>query len=136
MSTNKIGTLKSTTIAVSGLTTIGGSDFNGEINTLELNRIFVRIDNSDDTGTAAILFDQFVILGSPDGTNYETLYSSPTDYTSPVGILVGTSGDLTILAADATGWFILDCSALHKIKIQASADTTQSVGVTGLWSAI
>lgn len=124
--------LASTTVAVAGLTTIGAA-----INVLNYEQIMVRIDNSDDTGTAAILFDAFEIQASVDGgSNFETLYSSSADYTNPAGILIGTSGDLTILAADTTGWFILNCSGIDQLRVQASADTTQSVGVTGTWSAL
>lgn len=127
--TGRKSTLASTTVAVAGLTTIGTA-----ISTIDMEQIYVRIDNSDDTGTAAILFDAFEIQGSPDGLTFDTLYSTAGDYTSPTGILVGTSGDLTILAADAIGWFMLDCSSINVLRIQASADTTQSVGVTGEWS--
>lgn len=123
--------LASTTVAVAGLTTIGAA-----INVSDFSRIKVVIDNSDDTGSAAILFDAFQIQASVDGgSNFETLFSAASDYTSPKGILVGASGNLTVLAADATGWFILDVGGLDQIRVQASADTTQSVGVTGTWSA-
>lgn len=124
------GTLASTTVLTASLTTIGAA-----IDTSNFSQIYVRIDNSDDTGTAAILFDDFNIDISPDGTNFETAFGVSGDYTSPTGILIGTSGDLTILAADATGWFILDCSGIDQIRCQAKADSTNSVGVTGLWSA-
>jgi len=131
LNAGKTGTLASTTVAVAGLTTIGAA-----IDVSNFNQIMVRIDNSDDTGSAAILFDAFEIQASVDGgSNFETLYSTAGDYTSPSGILIGTSGDLTILAADATGWFIMDVSGIDQIRCQASADTTQSVGVTGTWSA-
>ncbi len=125
-----VGTLRSTTVAVAGLTTIGGI-----IRTSDFENIYVRIDNSDDTGSAAIVFDAFEIQASSDGTNFDTLYSASGDYTSPSGLLIGCSGDLTILAADAVGWFILDVKGIHSIRVQASANTTQSVGVTGTWSA-
>jgi len=124
-------TLASTVVAVAGLTTIGDN-----IQVKNYDQIMVIIDNSDDTGTAAVLFDAFEIQHSNDGgVNFETLYSASSDYTSPSGILVGVSSDLTVLAVDARGWFILDCTALDLLRIQASADTTQSVGVTGTWSA-
>lgn len=121
------GVLAATTVAVAGLTTIGV-----DIDVSEFSRLFVRIDNTD---ASAVVFDDFDILISPDGTNFETAFSVAGDYTSPSGILVGASGDLTVLAAAATGWYILDCGGLMQVRNQASANTTQSVGVTGLWSA-
>jgi len=121
------GTLAATTVAVAGLTTIGSA-----IDVSDFEKIFVQIDN---THASAVVFDAFEIQISPDGTNFETAFSTSGDYTSPAGILIGCSGDLTVLAAAATGWFILDVTGLASIQLQASANITQSVGVAGLWSA-
>jgi len=121
------GVLAATTVSVGSLTTIGEA-----IDVSRHDRIMVRISNED---AAAVVFDQFEIQISPDGANFETAFSATGDYTSPTGILIGCSGDLTGLAAAATGWFILDCRGLDKLQVQASANTTQSVGVTGTWSA-
>ncbi len=127
----RTGTLASTTVAVAGLTTIGAA-----IDVSNFNFIKVVIDNSDDTGSAAIKFDAFEIQTSSDGgANFETEHSTSGDFTGPTEALIGTSGDLTALAANARGWFRLDVQGIDQIRVQASADTTQSVGVTGTWSA-
>lgn len=66
--------------------------------------------------------DGFVIKGRMhSGGSYLTLFDAAGDYTSPVGILIGASGDLTALAAGATGWFILDCLGFDQIQLLASA---------------
>ena len=67
-------------------------------------------------------FDAFLVLGKfhPDAA-YVTLYSSAGAFTSPAGLVVDASGDLTTLAAAATGWVILDVRPLYAIKFQASA---------------
>lgn len=121
------GTLAATTVAVAGLTTLGAA-----IDVSNYDQIMVVVDNTD---AAAIVFDAFEIQASVDGgSNFETLYSAAGDYTSPAGLLVDASGDLTVLAAAARGWFVLNCGAIDQLRIQASANTTQSVGVTGTFS--
>ncbi len=65
--------------------------------------------------------DAFLIQAKfhPSG-DYVTLYSSAGSFTSPAGLLLGASGDLTILAAAATGWFILDTRGLYAVRVQCS----------------
>lgn len=122
------GSLAATTVAVAGLTTIGAA-----IDVKNYDQIMVTIDNTD---AAAIVFDAFEIQASVDaGVSFNTLYAVALDYTSPGGMLIDASGDLTTLAAAAVGWFIMDCKSIDQIRLQASANTTQSVGVTGSWSA-
>jgi len=66
--------------------------------------------------------DAFIIQGRwHDDASYETLFSAAADFTSPTGILVGASGDLTTLAAGATGWFSMDLKGLYEIKLLASS---------------
>ena len=60
--------------------------------------------------------DQFEIQGSVDGTNFVDLYTSAGEFLDPTGILVGTSGDLTIIAAGTSGWYILDCRGINTIR--------------------
>ena len=68
--------------------------------------------------------DAFQVHGkvSKDST-YQVLYSAAGDYTTPVGLIIGTSGDLTAQAAATTGWIFLDVSPLYGLKIMASAVT-------------
>lgn len=49
-----------------------------------------------------------------------TLYSATGDFTTPAGILVGASGDLTALTATSKGWFIMETRGLYGIRVQAS----------------
>ena len=118
------GELEPTDVAVASLTTIGEA-----IDVSHYGSIKVDITNGDNA------FDAFSIQGSADGSNYDVLYDASVDFTSPSGILIGTSGNLTALAAATRGWFILDCSSLSSLKVQASANTTISAGVAGAWSA-
>lgn len=55
----------------------------------------------------------------PDGA-YVTIASAAGDYTSPGGIIVGASGDLTSLSA-ANGWISVDTTGLCGLRIQASS---------------
>lgn len=121
------GVLVATTVAVAGLTTVGQV-----IDVSIFERLFARISNEN---ASAVVFDAFEVQISPDGTNFETAFSSAGDYTSPAGIMVGCSSDLTTLADAATGWIILNVRGINSVRLQASANTTQSVGVTGTWSA-
>ena len=74
--------------------------------------------------TAAL--DQFAILGQfhPGGT-FQTLFSTSADFTSPTGLLVGASGDLTAQAV-GSGFFIMDCDGLSAVQIKAASGTTTS----------
>ncbi len=73
--------------------------------------------------------DQFEIAGNAirDGT-FEILFNAAVDFTSPAGILIGASGDLTTLADGASGWVLLYPKGFFAIRIQAAratgADTT------------
>ena len=95
----------------------------------KIQRIFVEIA----VATAAI--DQFVILAKThESGSYHTLFSTAGDYTSPVGILLGTSGDLTAVASGSSGWFILDTLSLQDIQIKTASSSTAS-SVTAYISA-
>lgn len=62
----------------------------------------------------------------PAGT-YNELYSSSADFNTPTGLLIGTSGDLTVL--NSTGWFIMDTRGLDLVKIKGSSSGTTTLGV-------
>ena len=89
-----------------------------DLDVSQIARLALEIRNA-----GAQAFDAFAVLGkvSPDGA-FVTLLSVAADYTSPAGIVVDASGDLTILGAGATGWLILDVLGFNKIKLQASAN--------------
>ena len=115
------GTLASTDVDGS-LTLIGTA-----IDVIGYDRIMV------DVLPGAAAFTAFSILISADGTTYSTAYNTSGDFTTPSGILVGTSGDLTILGAATHGWFILDVTGVNSIQIKAQAGATSLA--TASWSA-
>jgi hypothetical protein len=43
-----------------------------------------------------------------------------SDYTSPQGILIGASGDLTTLAANTAGWLLMDVSGIATLRLKAN----------------
>lgn len=90
-----------------------------ELSTTEIARLGVEVKNS-----SANAFDAFVVQGKfhKDG-NWVTLYSAGADFSSPTGLLIDASGDLTVLAAGASGWLILDVLGLFSVRIQASVAT-------------
>jgi hypothetical protein len=67
--------------------------------------------------------DAFLVKGRTHASgSYQTLVGSvAANYTSPAGIIVGASGDLTTLAAATSGWIALDVRGLNSIKLQASS---------------
>jgi hypothetical protein len=70
--------------------------------------------------------DEFQILGQPLLAPAQTiLYSTTADYTSPKGVLIGTSGDLSLQAV-GTGWFVMDTVGIDLVLVKAS-----SVNVAG-----
>ena len=75
--------------------------------------------------------DAFIVQGKFHQSGaYVTLFSLATDFTTPAGIVLDASGDLTIQAAGSTGWLVLDVSALYAVKIQASANVAGQATVT------
>lgn len=102
--------LKNLAVAVAGT----GSTTIMELITLGLTRIFVHI------GVSVHNLDAFAILGQghPDAS-FDTLYSTSGQFTTPTGILVGCSGDLTAQAV-GSGWFILDVTGLNAVKVTCS----------------
>lgn len=84
----------------------------------QVSRLAIEIVNA-----GANAFDAFIVQGKvhPDGA-FVTLLSVTADYTTPAGIVVDASGDLTVLGAGVTGWLILNVLGFNKIKLQASAN--------------
>lgn len=107
-------------VAVSGNTTLL------TLRVFGLERIFVQVTPSDNN------FDAFSIAARscPDAGS-STLYSTSGAFTSPAGLIVAASGDLTALAAAATGWFIMDVRGLWEVTIAASA--TGGVATTDIY---
>jgi hypothetical protein len=104
-------------VAASGNTTLLSIPVDG------LERIFVQLDVTDNA------LDAFLIQArcSRDATA-TTLYSTAGAFTSPVGLLVGASGDLTTQAI-GSGWFILDVRGLCEVTILASGNGAATVSI-------
>ena len=68
------------------------------------------------------LLDAFTVQvkSHPDGS-YLTIASAAGDYTSPTGLMVKASGDITTQAAGTSGWFILDTRGVAWVKVVASS---------------
>jgi len=73
--------------------------------------------------TGGQAFDAFEIQvkAHPNGS-WITIYNAAADFTSPAGLIIGASGDLTTLAASTTGWFLMETRGLYGIRVQASCD--------------
>jgi hypothetical protein len=94
-----------------------------QFRTYGLERIFVQID------VTVNALDTFLISGraSADATA-ATLYSTAGAFTSPAGLIVGASGDLTTQAV-GSGWFIMDVRGLWDVTIQASGNGASTVSI-------
>lgn len=97
-----------------------------EIDVSQIARLAVEIRN-----TGGFALDAFRVDGkvSSDGA-YVNLASLAAAYTSPSGLIVAASGDLTVLASGATGWLVIDVLGFNKIRFQASSNgTITTVGI-------
>jgi len=84
------------------------------IDVTHVERVSVEVSVSGDPLNSFSLHGRFHPAGS-----YRELYASAEDYTSPSGLLIGTSGDLSSLGG--IGWFILDTRALDVLQIKSSS---------------
>lgn len=98
-------------VAVAGLTTL-----------LEFQDVtdLIRIAAQFDVATNP--FDAFEVQAKfhKDGA-YVALYNTSGAFTSPVGLIVGASGNLTAQGAGTTGWLIMETRGIQSIRFQASA---------------
>lgn len=75
--------------------------------------------------------DAFVIQGRMSRDDaYQTLYSAAGDFTSPAGAVIDASGDLTVLAAAASGWVMINTLGLYSVKVLASSGNVAGSTVT------
>lgn len=102
-------TIGPVTVPAAGSTTLATFEAN------HIERLCVEI------GVATQALDAFSIqVRMHSDGSFITLYSASGHFTSPSGLLIGASGDLTGLAAGATGWFILDTLGLDAVRLVAS----------------
>lgn len=82
----------------------------------DMERVFIDLATSNDSA-----LDQFGVQGKfNDDATARTLYNTAAAFTSPAGLIVGASGDLTTLAANSNGWLIVDTRGLYQLILQAA----------------
>ena len=109
--------------AISVAATLVNTTLDVPINVSGLDRIFVQIT----VATAALTGFAIKAKSNTDAAA-STLYSTAGDFTTPVGLLVGASGDLTIQGV-GVGWFIMDVSGLESIILTATSGGTATLAV-------
>jgi len=87
------------------------------LDTTNIERLFFQL------AVITQALDQFAINGraATSGAALTVLKSAAGDYTTPAGILVDASGDLTAIAASAFGWFVLDTRGIVEVSVEAAA---------------
>ena len=59
---------------------------------------------------------------------YDTLYNTTADFTTPRGVLVGCSGDLTVQGV-GSGWFIMDVRGMESVRLHATSGGTATLAL-------
>jgi hypothetical protein len=62
--------------------------------------------------------------------SYFVVASLAADYTSPQGVMLGTSGDLTNAGTSGTHWLMLNVEGVQSVRLQAASS---SAAVSGHW---
>ncbi len=101
-------------VAVAGTTSIG------EISVLGLNQVVLRLANAAGGGALDALTIQYQYHPSGD---FVTMVSTAANYTTPNWPVIKASADLTTLAANGSGYVVLDVVGIYKVRILASANT-------------
>ena len=86
------------------------------MDTADLEAVFLEILN---VGTSNL--DAFQIQSKANSkASFQTIRSTSAHYTSPSGILIEVSGDLTVLASGATGWLMIYPKGIYQLRLRAS----------------
>ena len=91
---------------------------------VEGNRLGVEVAVVTNALAAFEIHAQFHRSGA-----FVKLYSTSGNYTSPTGILVGASGDLTAQAV-GSGFFLMDVAGMSQVLIKANSGNAGGSGVT------
>ena len=67
-----------------------------------------------------------------EASAYVLWFSIASDYTSPVGMLLGASGNLTTAGTTGTHWLILNTKGVFKVKLRGAGTSTV---ISGQWGA-
>ena len=94
-----------------------------DIDVRGITRLFVQL-----SVTIAALTGFRIKARALASAGYVTLYSSTADYSTPQGLLVGCSGDLSSQAI-GEGWFALDVSGLESVQLHATSGGTAFLAI-------
>ncbi|SRR5258708_29883168 len=90
-----------------------------------ISRISLEVKN-----TGANAFTAFQINGKMDDAgDMVVMISAATHFTTPTGIIVDASGDLTVLGAGAIGWVFIDVLGLKRLQVRANSGTATTANV-------
>lgn len=65
--------------------------------------------------------DQFIVSGRVhDESGWMILFNAGADFTSPAGLMIDASGDLTAQAVGA-GWFKMNVGGFYELRISAAS---------------
>lgn len=98
----------------------GSSTLMLSIDCIGLERIFVQLQSA----TAALTNLTIKARANPDASAV-TIASAAADFTSPSGLIVGASGDLTVL--NGSGWFLMDVRAIERVDLYATSGGTATL---------
>jgi hypothetical protein len=108
---------------------------------MRINKVSVAVPKTGDTEILRLVVESFETLGmeirnnngstaldnldiyvkfTPEGSDV-LMAGVAADFTNPNQPLLRASGDLTVLAASTSGWFLMDTRMAYEIVIKASA---------------
>jgi hypothetical protein len=105
---------------LSATTVPGSSTLMLSIDCIGIERIFVQLQSA----TAALTNFTIKARANPDATP-ATIASAAADFTSPSGLIVGASGDLTVL--NGSGWFFMDVRGIERVDLYATSGGTATL---------
>ena len=80
------------------------------------------------TVATAALTNFTISARATTAATYDVLYSTTADFTTPKGVLVGCSGDLTLLGI-GSGWFIMDVRGMESVRLFATSAGTATLAL-------
>lgn len=78
--------------------------------------IFVQLETSNHSA-----LDQFTVQArSHKDASFVTFYDEAFEFVSTEGLLIGTSGDMTTIPENSSGWFMMDVRGIYQVNLQAA----------------
>ena len=91
-----------------------------------IDRVYVHLTSA----VAALTgFAIKTVASGLSGLAADTLYNAASDFLNPAGLLVGASGNLTVL--NGAGWFIMDTQGIDTLIINATSGGTATLAIEG-----